>query len=119
MQGPQGAPDFRPEKMVRPAVRRRMAAGLAELGYEIETKYQTDDKGGRHYYTWDIKAAPGHEAGWQSANDKNGRRTGEVEEAEQQALAGMKAPIQTRPIELSAVAKDKLGATSRQGKRKT
>jgi conjugative relaxase-like TrwC/TraI family protein len=31
----------------------RMAAGLAELGYDIETKYQPDAKdGGKRYYIW-------------------------------------------------------------------
>ena len=42
-----------------------MSAKLAELGYEIETKLKPDGTGGRKYHTWDIKAAPGHEQGWQ------------------------------------------------------
>lgn len=95
----------------------RVAAGLAELGYETETKMQAT-KDGMRYYTWDIKAAPGHEAGWQSANAKNSRRSGEIEDAEQQVLADIKARDPDAPDALSAVARDNLGATSRLGKRK-
>ena len=47
-----------------------MSAKLAELGYEIETKFKPDRHGGMEYHTWDIKAASGHEAGWKSINDK-------------------------------------------------
>jgi conjugative relaxase-like TrwC/TraI family protein len=55
----------------------RMAAKLAELGYDIDTKLKPDGRGGMKYHTWDIKAAPGHEQGWESINAKNSRRTGE------------------------------------------
>jgi conjugative relaxase-like TrwC/TraI family protein len=95
----------------------RMAAGVAELGYEIETKLQVDENGAR-YYTWDIKAAPGHEAGWKSINAKNSRRSGEIEETEEYVIAAIKARDADAPDALSAVAKDKLGATSRLTKRK-
>jgi conjugative relaxase-like TrwC/TraI family protein len=84
-----------------------------ELGYEIETKR----KPGGKYHTWDIKAAPGHERGWASINAKNSRRSGEVESTEQDILAEMQERHGRAPDALSAVARDKLGATSRHVKR--
>ena len=103
----------------------RVAAKLVEAGYEIETKLKACDQGGMRYHTWDIKAAPGHEAGWKSANDKNSRRTAEVAQAEQQAVAAIKEKErlagnehwQSVPDQLSAVARDKLGGSSRRAKR--
>ena len=89
----------------------------AELGHEIETLWGTDAKGNRKYKGWDIKAAPGHEKAWQSINDKNSRRSKEVEETEQAIVASIKERDADAPDHLSAVAKDKLGATSRQAKR--
>jgi conjugative relaxase-like TrwC/TraI family protein len=69
----------------------RMAAGLADLGYEIETKYEPDAKGGgRRYYSWDIKAAPGQEAGWKSAIDKNSRRHQETEAEDERVAKALK-----------------------------
>ena len=64
------------------ALRSVHVAALAELGYEIETKYQADGKGGRKYYSWDIKGIP------QSVITKTSRRSAEVEQAEQEAVTG-------------------------------
>lgn len=96
----------------------RMAAKLADLGYELETKLKPGRRGGMEYHTWDIKAAPGFEAEFESANAKNSRRAREVEQAEKDILAAMKERDAEAPDELSAVAKDKLGASSRRAKRK-
>jgi conjugative relaxase-like TrwC/TraI family protein len=103
----------------------RMSAKLVDLGYDIETKMQAGENGKR-YRTWDIKAAPGHEKEWKSVNDKNSRRTREVEEAEKEAIAAIKEKEKAKgnadwdklPDRLSKVARDKLGASSRQAKRK-
>ena len=96
----------------------RMSAKLAELGYEIKTEYQPDDRGGMKYHTWDIAAASGHENGWKSANDKNSRRTGEIEDKAKEIVAEMKERDPDAPDALSAVARNKLARTTRQAKRK-
>ena len=88
-----------------------MSHGLAELGYDIETKYRAEGRGGKRYYSWDIKGIP------QTVIAKFSRRSLEVEEAERQALASMKERDADAPDELSPVARDKLGATSRLHKR--
>jgi hypothetical protein len=77
----------------------RLAKKLTDLGYQIETKWKPDEKGGKKYYSWDIHGIP------ESAVLKFSRRTAEVEE-----LAD-KLGIE------DAVSKDKLGATSRLHKR--
>src|SRR5579872_1937129 len=78
----------------------RLASKVAALGYEIETKWTRDAKGGRKYMGWDIKGIPA------TVINKFSRRTGEIEKlAKELGVAGV-------------VAKDKLGATSRQHKRK-
>ncbi len=89
----------------------RLASKLTDLGYEIETKYQADRNGGRKYYSWDIKGIP------QSVLSKFSRRSAEVEQAEQDAVKAIKERDPEAPDTLSAVARDKLGATSRQHKR--
>ena len=89
----------------------RLSHKLAELGYQIETKYKADGKGGRKYYTWDIQGIP------PSVITKFSRRSAEVEKAEQEALQAMKERDPEAPEALSAVARDKLGATSRLHKR--
>src|SRR5216683_1820242 len=35
-----------------------VASGMTDLRYEIESKYKADGKGGRKYYSWDIKGIP-------------------------------------------------------------
>ena len=95
----------------------RMSAKLAELGYEIETKLQPDGHGGMKYHTWDIKAAPGHEQGWHSINDKNSRRAKEIEGKEAEIVASMKKRDPNAPDHLSPVAAAKLAKTTRQEKR--
>ncbi len=75
-----------------------MAKNLADLGYEVESKWKRDDKGNQKYAGWDIKGIP------QSVIDKFSRRTHEVEQLVEEL--GIK----------SEVAKDKIGATSRQRK---
>jgi conjugative relaxase-like TrwC/TraI family protein len=99
-----------------------LASGVADLGYETEIKYKEDDKGGRKYYTWDIKGIP------ESVIKKNSRRSEEVKDAEKEVLEELKAKIEKQnqekgtnelvPETLSTVARDKLGATSREYKRK-
>ena len=99
----------------------RMSAELAELGYEIDTKLKRDGRGGMEYDTWDIKAAPGFEKEWNSVNDKNSRRHQEIEDEENEIVARLKARTANPdnvPDRLSAVARDKLAATTRLGKRK-
>ena len=73
----------------------RLSHKLAELGYEIETKYKADGKGGRKYYTWDIQGIP------QSVITKFSRRSAEVEKAEQEALQAMKERDPEAPDALS------------------
>ena len=87
----------------------RMASKLTEAGYEIETKLQADKSGGMKFKTWDVKAAPGHEAGWQSINDKNSRRTVEIEAKE--------AELNAQGKEMSKLATGQLAKTTRQRKR--
>ena len=89
------------------------ASGMADLGYEIETKYKSDGKGGRKYYTWDIKGIPrsgAEEVQPPVAGSGRGGKGhfGEAEEGKQASHLE----------ELCAVARDKLGASSRQHKRK-
>ena len=73
----------------------RLASKLTDMGYGIETK-RKDGK----YYSWDIKGMP------ESVVKKFSRRTGEVEK--------LADDLGVR----TATGKDKLGATSRQFKRK-
>lgn len=97
----------------------RLAAKLSDLGYGIETKLAPDPGGGgMRYHTWDIKPATGHESGWDSLNEKHSRRTQEVEALEAAIVADRKAGDASASDRLSAVAKDKLGGTSRRLKRK-
>ena len=84
-----------------------LAGKLAELGHELKTEWKTDGK----YYSWDIKGIP------DSVIEKNSRRSAEVEQTEQAILDKMKNENGHAPEQLSAVARDKLGATSRQEKR--
>jgi conjugative relaxase-like TrwC/TraI family protein len=88
-----------------------MSRGLSGLGYDIETKHKAEGSGGKRYYSWDIKGIP------QSVLTKFSRRSAEVEKAEQEAVEAMKERDPDAPDELSAVARDKLGATSRLHKR--
>jgi conjugative relaxase-like TrwC/TraI family protein len=97
-----------------------LAGKLAgELGYEVETQWKDDPKGGRRYYSWDIKGIP------DSVLDKFSRRTREVDQVERAIVAERKEAARrqgdplwdTLPDHLSAVARDKLGATSRRQKR--
>jgi conjugative relaxase-like TrwC/TraI family protein len=89
-----------------------MAHGLGELGYEIESKYKADDKGGRKYYSWDIVGIP------ESVIRKNSRRSAEVDTAEKETVKKIKKRDPDAPDTLSVVARDKLGGTSRLSKRK-
>ena len=110
-------PVFDMRKYFSHAFDARMSAKLAELGYEIETKLQPDGHGGMKYHTWDIKAAPGHEQAWQSINDKNSRRTQEIEAKEKEIVAAIKERDPDAPDQLSPVAAAKLAKTTRQEKR--
>ncbi len=84
-----------------------LSHGLTGLGYEIETRFKADGKAGRRYYSWDIKGIP------PSVITRFSRRSAEVEKAEREAIQAMKARDPDAPDALSAVARDKLGATSR------
>jgi conjugative relaxase-like TrwC/TraI family protein len=83
-----------------------LAGKLGELGYEVETKW----KDGGKYHSWDIKGIPA------AVVERFSQRTAEVDAAEAEILAAMKAESGVAPEKLSAVARDKLGATSRREK---
>ena len=78
----------------------RFSHKLAELGYAIETHWERGPKGERKYMGWDVKGVPVTVIG------KFSRRSAEIDKlADELGVT-------------SIVAKDKLGATSRQNKRK-
>ncbi len=99
----------------------RLSHKLTELGYGIETKYKAEGRGGKRYYSWDIKGVP------ESVIAHFSRRTLEVEAAEKETLEELKEKIEKKnreegknepiPEKLSTKARDKLGATSRLHKR--
>ena len=72
-----------------------VASGMTDLGYEVETKLKSDGKGGKRYFSWDIKGMP------QSAVAKFSRRAGVID-----ALADDLGIVDPR-------SKDKLGGTTR------
>ena len=84
-----------------------LAGKLGELGHDVETKWKTDGK----FYSWDIKGIP------DSVLEKNSRRSAEVDQTEQTILGNIEKENGHAPERLSAVARDKLGATSRRQKR--
>jgi conjugative relaxase-like TrwC/TraI family protein len=87
------------------------ASKLADLGYEIETKWKEDAKGSRRYYSWDIKGMPAE------AIARLSKRTQEIDRLEQEIVAKRKEVDPYAPDHLSPVEKDQLGATSRRVKR--
>ncbi len=87
----------------------RLSSKLTDAGFEIETRLQADDRGGLKFQTWDVKAAAGHEAGWRSINDKNSRRTAEIEAKGAELTAKGKG--------MSPLATGQLAKTTRQRKR--
>ena len=108
---------FRPIMDMRKFFDRRfdidLAASWPSLGYEIETKFKADGQGGGKYFTWDIKGIPDSVV----AKAARGGRP-EVDATEAAIVAERKeAKPGRRRTELSAVARDKLGATSRREKR--
>ena len=84
-----------------------LAGKLAELGYEIDTKWKANGR----YHSWDIKSIP------DAVITKNSRRSGEIEQVEQKILGKIEKENGHAPDQLSAVARDRLGATSRSEKR--
>jgi conjugative relaxase-like TrwC/TraI family protein len=78
----------------------RLASKLADLGYDIETKYQADERGGKRYFSWDIRGLP------QTVVTRFSRRAAELDQL------ATELGIET------AAGKDKLAATSRLVKRK-
>lgn len=106
---------FRPIMELRKYFDRRfdlyLSTLLADAGYEIETKWQPDPRGGVKYYSWDIRGIP------QSVIDKFSRRSTEVADTEAKVLDRIDKTNGNAPERLSAVARDKLGATSRRQKR--
>ena len=109
---------FRPIMDIRRYFDRRfdhyLAHMLAEAGYEIETKY----RGGK-YYSWDIKGMPAE------LIDRRSKRSHEIEDVEAAIVAERKEAARLEgdpawdqlPDRLTAVERDKLGATSRRQKR--
>jgi conjugative relaxase-like TrwC/TraI family protein len=78
----------------------RLSNKLSEqLGYDIDTKYRSEEKSGRRYYSWDIRGIP------ESLTAKMSKRHEEIEKLAAEIGA------------VGAVARAKLGATSRQRKR--
>ncbi len=78
-----------------------LAAKLAGLGYEIETKWKPDGK----YHSWDIKGIP------EPVIERNSRRSAEIEPRSRQSSTVSEARRRRAdaPDQLSAVARDKLG----------
>jgi hypothetical protein len=77
----------------------RLSRKLAELGYMVETNWESDGRGRRKYMGWDIAGVP------ETVKAKFSRRSEEIAKlAKELGVTG-------------AVAKDKLGATSRLAKR--
>ena len=89
----------------------RLSRKLTELGYDIETKYRAEGRGGKRYYSWDIKGIP------QTVIAKNSRRSAEVEATEKAVLKKLQKEKGADLYELDPVTRDKLGATSRLHKR--
>lgn len=87
---------------------------LSEAGYEIETKYRRGK-----YYSWDIKGMPAE------LIDRRSKRSHEIADLEAAIVAGLKETARLEgdpawdklPDHLTAVARDRLGATSRRQKR--
>jgi conjugative relaxase-like TrwC/TraI family protein len=90
----------------------RFSSKLADLGYEIETKWISDGKGGRKYGGWDITGIPS------PVVTRFSRRTGEIDALESEIVEEIQARDPDAPDTLSPTAKDKLGGTSRLHKRK-
>ena len=71
---------FRPIMELRKYLDRRfdsrLSAKLVGLGYEIETSWQPDRRGGRKYHSWDIHGIP------QEVIDRFSRRSKEIHELE-------------------------------------
>jgi conjugative relaxase-like TrwC/TraI family protein len=88
-----------------------LASKLGDLGYEVETKWKSDGLGGSKYFTWDIKGIPAEVVKGFS------RRTAEVDATEAAIVAEAKEQSPDAPDNLSTVARDQLGATSRREKR--
>lgn len=89
-----------------------LAKKMADLGYELETKWKPDARGGSTYFTWDIQGIPA------SVIAANSRRSAEVDQTEADILAELKEELgPDAPERLSAVARDQLGATTRRAKR--
>jgi conjugative relaxase-like TrwC/TraI family protein len=116
VEGEWKAVKFRPVMDLKKLFDRRFNARFskkaADLGYDIETKWDLGGKGGRKYVTWDIKGIP------KPVLERFSRRSKEVEQAEAKLVAAMKERDPSAPDRLSEVARDKLGATTRSSKRK-
>jgi conjugative relaxase-like TrwC/TraI family protein len=77
----------------------RLSTKLADLGYQIETKHQSDGKGGKRYYSWDIAGMPA------TLIARDSQRHREIEQLAEELGA------------TSALEMGKMGATSRKVKR--
>jgi conjugative relaxase-like TrwC/TraI family protein len=111
VEGKWKAVKFRPIMDLRKYFDRRfdhyLASMLTDAGYATETKWKTNGK----YHTWDITGIPA------SVLEKFSRRSAEVGDAEAGIIAERKEQDENAPDHLSAVERDKLGATSRHQKR--
>ena len=88
-----------------------LAAKLTGLGYEVETRWKSPERGAGKYFSWDIKGIP------EQVIKDNSRRTAEVDATEAAIVAETKEHSPDAPDRLSTVARDQLGATSRRDKR--
>jgi conjugative relaxase-like TrwC/TraI family protein len=82
-----------------------------ELGYALKTEFRDDAKGNSKYYSWDIDGMPAPLVAGLS------KRSQEIDDLEKEIVAERKKLDKYAPDHLSAVEKDKLGATSRRVKR--
>ena len=84
-----------------------MAAEMADLGYAVKPEFKEDAKGNRKYHTYRVEGMP------ESLRDKRAARSREIDRLEQEIVAERKQQDKYGSDQLSAVEKDKLGATSR------
>jgi conjugative relaxase-like TrwC/TraI family protein len=82
-----------------------------ELGYEVKTTWRPNARGDVKYYSWDITGMPA------SVIAQNSRRSQNIADTEARIIAEKQARHPDAPDQLSPVARDQLGATSRLHKR--
>ena len=88
-----------------------MAAEMADLGYAVGPEFREDSKGNLKYHTYRVEGMP------ESLRVKRSARSREIDRLEEEIVEERKRQDKYAPDQLSAVEKDKLGATSRRLKR--